>query len=129
MVPFASAEDYEARYGDADDPEALAEVLMDATREIAAELDKAGIAYAEPDPGFADRLMQACRSMAYRAVGQSSSAPIGATQYSQGAGGYTESYTFGNPYGEVYMSKAERRLLGLGGAKARCAWPYGGGAE
>lgn len=127
MGSFASVAQYEARYGDADDPEALAEVLMDATREIAAELDKAGIAYADPDPGFADRLMQACRSMAYRAMGQSApDVPFGATQFSEGADGYTQSFSISNPYGEVYMAKSERRLLGLGGAKARCAWPYGG---
>lgn len=127
MEPFATVEQYEARYGAADDHKALSEVLMDASREIAAELDRAGIGYAEPGESFADRLMQACRSMTYRAMGAGeSSVPFGATQYSQGAIGMTESYSLGNPYGEVYLSKAERKLLGLGRQKAACAWPYGG---
>lgn len=118
MEPFASVAQYEARYGEADDEAALTEVLMDATREISAELRRAGIDFIDPSPEFADSLMQACRSMAYRAIGSGDSpVPAGATQYSQGAGGYTESYTLGNPYGEVYMSKAERRLLGIDRAR------------
>lgn len=128
MQPFASTDQYEARYGEVDDPEALEEVLMDATRAICAELDKAGIPYDGPDEGFADRLMQACRSMAYRAMGpDSSEVPLGATQFSQGADGYTQSFTLGNPYGDVYMTKAEKRLLGIGSAKAAFAYPWGDG--
>lgn len=126
MDPFATVAQYEARYGDADDPDALAETLMDATRAIAAELDKASVGYASPGEGFADRLMQACRSAAYRAMGQGD-IPLGATQFSEGADGYTQSVSFRNPYGEVYLSKAERRLLGLDGAKIGFASPYGGG--
>lgn len=126
MEPFATVEQYEARYGAADDRKALAEVLMDATREIAAELDREGISYASPGVELADRLMQACRSMAYRAMGAGETGvPFGATQYSQGAVGMTESYSLGNPYGEVYVSKAERKLLGLDRQKAACVWPYG----
>lgn len=127
MAPFASVEEYEARYGDADDPAALAEVLMDATREIRAELDRAGIPWADPDEELAERLMQACRSMAYRAMGSGApDVPFGARQYSEGADGYTQSVTLANPYGEVYLSKAERRLLGIDAAKAGFASPYGG---
>lgn len=127
MEPFASVDQYEARYGDADDAEALGEVLMDATREIRAELDRAGIDCSSPSDDFAARLMQACRSMAYRAMGAGmEDVPMGATQCSQGAGSYTRSYTLGNPYGEVYLSKSERRLLGMGGAKVGFASPYGG---
>ena len=117
MKAFASVEDYEARYGDADEPEILAEILMDATREIAAALDKANISYSDVSEDFAARLMQACRSMAYRAMGDDTDVPLGATQYSQGAGGYTKQFTFSNPYSELYISKAERRLLGLDVAK------------
>lgn len=127
MGPFASVEEYEARYGDADDPDALAEILMDATREIRAELDRAGIPWADPDEEFAGRLMQACRSMAYRAMGSGDSdVPLGATQFSEGADGYVQSFSLGNPFGEVYLSKAERRLLGIGAAKIGFATPCGG---
>lgn len=127
MKAFASVEDYEARYGDADEPEILAEILMDATREIAAALDKANISYIDVSEDFAARLMQACRSMAYRAMGSGDSdVPLGATQFSEGADGYVQSFSLGNPFGEVYLSKAERRLLGIGAAKIGFASPCGG---
>lgn len=128
MEAFATSDQYQLRYGDVDDVAALDETLMDATREIAAALDAAGISYDSPSADFADRLMQACRSMASRAMGSvGGSVPFGATQFSQGAIGLTESFSLGNPYGEVYISKAERKLLGLG--TSRIAFAIPGGTE
>lgn len=127
MEPFASTDDYEARYGDVDDQDALKEVLMDATREIAAALDRASINYEDPEEEYAECLMQACRSMAYRAMDQGETEmPVGTTQYSQGAGDFSASYSFRNPYGEVYISKSERRLLGLDRARVGFSVPNGG---
>ena len=124
MEPFATVEQYQARYGTGDDEAVLLEALMDATRELTAELDRAGKVFDPEDAVFADRLMQACRTMVRRAMGQgASSVPIGANQYSQGAAGFTESYSLANPYGEIYVSKAERRLLGLGGGRIGFAMP------
>lgn len=123
MEPFATAEQYEARYGDVDDADVLAEILMDATREIAAALEQAGIDYSEPTEEFAARLMQVCRSMANRAVGDDTDVPLGATQYSQGAGEYTQSFSISNPFGDLFISKAERKLLGLGRARASFCVP------
>ncbi len=41
--------------------------------------------------------------------------PMGATQASQSGLGYSESYTFSNGgAGEVYLSKLEKKLLGVG---------------
>lgn len=41
--------------------------------------------------------------------------PMGTTQASKGAGGYTESFTIssGGSLGELYLSKGDRRLLGI----------------
>lgn len=126
MEPFATVSDYETRYGDADDQDILQEILLDATREISAALDRAGIAYDEPDERYRDRLMQACRSMAYRAMGQNDEdLPFGVTQYSEGAGDFSASVSFRNPYGEVYISKSERQLLGLGVPKIGFTYPGG----
>ena len=61
----------------------------------------------------------ACR-MVIRALGDGSSAagvPVGATQASMSALGYTQSWTVsGGAAGELYVSKSDRRLLGLGDA-------------
>lgn len=57
-----------------------------------------------------------CR-MVIRAVGSGgqSGIPIGATQGSMAALGYTQSWTIGSgSTGELYLSKTERQLLGCG---------------
>lgn len=58
-----------------------------------------------------------CR-MVIRALGDGGSAagvPIGATQGSMSALGYSQSWTIGSgSIGELYLSKAEKRLLGTG---------------
>ena len=58
-----------------------------------------------------------CR-MVIRAMGDGSDSgvPMGATQGSQSALGYSQSWTIGSggSAGELYIGKADRRLLGLG---------------
>lgn len=129
MKPFASVGDYQARYGFPDGSN-LAEVLMDATREIAAELEAAGINYSNPTEAYSGRLMQVCRSMAHRAVGDGGDdhdIPFGAKQVSEGAGSFTWSSTLGNPYGDMFITKAERKMLGLG--MSRMAYSVPGAAQ
>lgn len=125
MEPFATVEQYEARYGEAADRDLLAEVLMDVTRLMASELERSGIPM---DAGKADLRMQVCRSAAYRAMGQESSQelPIGATQYTHSAGVYSESVSIGNPYRDVYLTKSERRLLGIGRGRIGFVGQFGG---
>ena len=55
-----------------------------------------------------------CR-MVRRAIGDGGgSIPMGATQASQSGLGYSESFTFGSgSAGEVYLSKIEKKLLGV----------------
>ena len=53
--------------------------------------------------------------MVRRAMSNAGVMPMGATQGSMGAGGYTQSWTIGSgSAGELYVSKAERRILGVG---------------
>ena len=62
------------------------------------------------------KLVVSCRAV-IRALGDGSAGfPIGATQGSQGALGYTQSWTVssGGTVGELYLSKTDRRMLGLG---------------
>lgn len=127
MEPYASVEEYEARYGKVDDDKLLVELLMDATRLVASELRLAGL----PTDGekAADVRMQVCRAVAFRAMTQEtqSDIPVGATQYSQGNGTYSESFSMGNPYRDIYLTKAERRMLGIG--RGRILFVEPGGAE
>ena len=58
-------------------------------------------------------------------------AMAGATQYSQGAGGYTTSVTYGSALGEMYLGKRDLRRLGLTGQALGALTPLerGGVAE
>lgn len=127
MEPYASVEDYVARYGEVDDPKLLYELLMDATRLIASELERVGLP--TDDEVAADRRMQVCRTVSNRAMSQESGEsgiPVGATQFSQTAGPYTESFSFKYPSRDIYLTKAERRLLGIARGRIGFIGPFGG---
>lgn len=69
-----------------------------------------------PDASDAAKKVVSCR-MVIRAIGSGtqSGIPIGATQGSMAALGYTQSWTVGSgSAGELYLSKTERQLLGSG---------------
>ena len=61
------------------------------------------------------KLVVSCR-MVLRAVGDDSGVPLGATQGSMSALGYTQSWTVGSSgaTGELYLGKLEKQLLGMG---------------
>lgn len=63
---------------------------------------------------YAKRIVS-CRAV-IRAIGDGNNYPIGATQGSQSALGYSQSWTVssGGTVGELYLSKGDRRMLGLG---------------
>ncbi len=54
-----------------------------------------------------------CR-MVRRAIGDSLSLPLGATQGSISAGGYSQSWTNASGSGELYLTRVEKKLLGTG---------------
>lgn len=124
-LQFADIDDYQRRYGEYDDPETLTEILQDASRKIAAKLDKHGIDYQDPDEDYADRLMQVCRDMAYRSISaaQSSNAtggdiPFGVQQVSTSVNGFATQFGFqggdaSGGFGDLYITRSERELLGL----------------
>lgn len=130
MEPFASVTDYISRYpADAADfdQDSLLQCLMDATDVICAELDASNVDYQDPSESFTARLRRVCRTMAHRAIASSITPeiPFGATQFSQTAGSYTHSSTLANPYGDLFLTKQERRSLGIGAARAVVISPYG----
>lgn len=54
--------------------------------------------------------------MVQRAIGVDSDIPLGATQGSMSALGYSQSWTMGSntTVGELYLGKAEKQMLGVG---------------
>lgn len=125
MEPFATIDDYEARFGDvpAQEQATVEQRLSDASVMMAAAMQAAGIDYEGALPPLSDALVVVCCNVAHRTL-QASADAYGVTQYSQGAGGYSESFTYANPSGDMYMTKAEKRMLGIGGARIGCTYPY-----
>lgn len=121
MTPFATLEDYEARYGKPEDAARAETLLADASAFIASQ------------PGFAVRGGDDLQAAALTAVTCAlvnrkmlAGAYAGFSNVSQGAGGYTASAAVYNPSGDFYLTKQERRMLGLGGGRIGQTNPYGG---
>lgn len=126
MEPFASEDDYINRYGEVDDLAVLYETLMDATDLICAEMDEGGVDYTDPTESFTHRLMRVCRNVAHRALGSGDEGdiPFGARQFSETASSFTASVSLANPYGDLFLTEAERRSLGIGAQRAQVLSPY-----
>lgn len=76
-----------------------------------------------PDADEARKRLVAAR-MVRRSVGDDDGLmPMGATQGSMSAGGYTQSWTIGSngSTGELYISKLEKKLLGIGNRIGSCS--------
>lgn len=114
-MAYATVNDLEARWrplSDAEKPRA--EVLLD---DAAALIDTAC-------PSLADRiadgdesasraaLMVSCSIVKRAMISPVDQAPM--SQYQQTAGPFSQSGTFANPSGDLYLTKADKRLLGCG---------------
>ena len=89
-------------------------------QECATLLDDAAVLIdSYENQGTADaKKVVSCR-MVIRALGADDAAnvPIGASQGSMSALGYSQSWTIGSgTVGELYLSKVEKRMLGIGNA-------------
>ncbi len=74
--------------------------------------------YAEPD---AKRVVTC--NMVRRALASGEGIPLGATQGTVSAGGYSQSWTASSGTGELYIGKLDKRLLGISN-KIGIASPY-----
>ena len=124
MTPFATVDDYEARYGERGSPDRLSVMLADASLYIAAQ---PGFALRADDADQASILTAVTCTVVHRSLGAGDYA--GFSSVSQGAGGYTASASIYNPGGDYFLTKQERRSLGLGGGRVGTTDPYGGGAD
>ena len=109
-MSYATAEDVQRR---------MVKPLSDDQMDVcAALLDDAGVLIDAIAPNASDeaKTTVSC-SMVIRAMGSQGdlTVPTGATQGSASALGYSQSWTFGNgATGELYLSRTEKRLLGVG---------------
>lgn len=112
-MAYATVEDVEARMGRelSEEESAQCETLLD---DAAVIID----AFAPTGAGTDVKCLVSCR-MVIRAMGDGSDSgiPAGATQGSMSGLGYSQSWTFGaagGSSGELYLSKIEKQLLGVG---------------
>ena len=112
MTPFATVADYEARYGEVEDEARVTALLQDATNIIASQ---PGFSTCGRDERWWGLLETVRCAMVHRSL--MSGAYAGLSNVSQGAGGYTASVADYNPGGDLYLTRNERRALGIGGAR------------
>ena len=67
----------------------------------------------ETDGEQAALLEFVCTNMVCRAISAQGLDVLGASQASITAGAYTQSYSFATPSGDMYLTKLEKRLLGI----------------
>lgn len=112
MTPFATVEDYEARYGEVEDGARVTALLQDATNIIAKQ---PGFSACDRDETWWGVLETVTCAVVHRSMMAGSYA--GLSNVSQGAGGYTASVAVHNPGGDLYLTRNEKRALGIGGAR------------
>lgn len=115
MYVYATLEDLEKRYhvltgSDVTKAETLIE---DATAYLVSEFVRSDI---DPDPAtFDDYFKQAVTGVVCAMVKRSLATSSGADIQSESAsvGAYSQTFTYANPTGDIYLKESERRLLNI----------------
>lgn len=136
MKPFCDIDQYCKRYGrdDSIDYLLLHECLLDASYKVVAELEFHGIDWkhkSKHDKEYKQKLKRVVRDMAHRAVVAENipDIPLGATQFQESANGFQTMASFNSVgssgFGELYITKSEKKLLGIGVQKMFTIEPFG----
>lgn len=117
-MSFATVEDYKKRYNANCDDARIEVQLEDASNMLtSAYEDYFCTPYQEGEHAhFDDNACAVCCGMVARAL----SAPdnlFGVSQHSETVGSFTQSVSFRSDSGELYFTKADKRRLGLSGAR------------
>lgn len=120
-MAYATVDDLIARWRTlSDDESAVASVLLD---DVAVLIDSYG------EPSSADAAKAVSCSAVRRAMQASATDVFGVSQASMTAGSYQQQWTYANPSGDLYLTKQEKRMLGLGCGKLGFARPSYGRLE
>lgn len=113
MEPFATVNDLEARWKVLDESEKnRAEVLLtDASAYLLSLLQQSKVEIIDDDPQKSN-LVAVCCAMVKRIMAVNERL-FGVSQFSQTAGSFTEMGTAANPNGDMYLTAAEKALLGI----------------
>ena len=109
-MAFADVSDIESRWRElSTDEEARATTLIDDASAMLSAL----AAVDETDEEQAELLKMVCCNMVIRAMSASEYDAFGASQMSMTAGPYSQQWTYTNPTGDMFITKMEKRLLGI----------------
>lgn len=114
MAAYAKVSDLIARWRDLKEAEvARAEILL---ADAATTIRKEGFSEENPDEDTLEMLKIISCEMVKRAMLASVDQPA-ATQSSMTVGPFSGSLTYTNPTGDLYLTKAEKRRLGISGPR------------
>ena len=118
MAQFATLDDYGARYGTPSDEKRVEALLEDASAALASAYEQwHGSPYSpHVHQMFDDSAAAVCCAMVSR-VANVPTGMDGERQYTQTGGPYSESMTYSNPGGDMYLTKFDRERLGLAGMR------------
>lgn len=109
MAAYATVQDVQARMTETmtSSEQTMCGTLLD---DAAVMIDAAA-----PEASADAKKIVSCR-MVIRAMASDDGVPLGATQGSMAAGGYSQSWTVGSggTVGELYLGKTDRQILGAG---------------
>ena len=110
-MAYADVEDIELRLQRtfSESETANVEALLDSASAVLNKLVKV----VEGDSEQAELLKFVCTNMVCRSVSANGMDVLGASQASVTAGPYTQSFSFATPSGDMYLTKLEKRLLGI----------------
>ena len=112
-MAFAEVTDVEARWRQlTPDEEARAGLLIGDASAMLSRL----VEVKADDCAQAALLKTVCCNMVIRAMSATGSDMFGVSQSSITAGPYSQSQTYLNPSGDMYLTKMEKRLLGISGS-------------
>lgn len=110
-MAFAAVSDIEARWRTLETDEATraTTLLDDASAMLAALIPDLDVA----DSAYFELLRVVCCNMVIRAMSATESDSYGASNMSMIAGPYQQSWTYSNPTGDMYLTKMEKKMLGI----------------
>lgn len=109
-MAFAEVSDIESRWRElSTDEQSRASVLIDDASAMLTAL----VAIDTDDDEQAQLLKQVCCSMVIRAMSATEADTFGVSQSTITAGPYSQTSNYANPSGDMYLTKLEKRLLGI----------------
>ena len=109
-MAFADVSDLESRWRElSTEEEARANVLLGDASAILSALVKVD----SSDYEQSQLLKMVCCDMVIRAMSATAADAFGVSQTSMTAGPYTQSFSYSNPSGDMYLTRLEKRLLGI----------------